>query len=529
MSINYIMIYQNPKLSFTEFHVNMVFGFLATPMCGFETWFEKNLRESQKSGKIERSGWTPVYRLPSGPDVVLQRIIDRDFYLKLMGKSPKGLSETDNSDISIIYPDLWKERESNQCKEIKVKLHFSLALKKSGAGALTITLSFDAKPDGLHYSTRDVLSALLLAPRTEYGLPLKGSSNSEYYKWDLELAKISPEIEKMLELGLSDPVVAKQIALPAEPLSNFSSAFKLFLLGMIALLKMTGSESAANKEDEINLLRWTEFSEIPENELQVAEKDENYRFEFPIYEGAIRDPQIPYMYVVGQVPKDMYLEAFAEEGLDYVETRRLRSKYTKDIGSILNRWLDSRNIPYASCDHLEQEGLTREGAFLSNYMNSMLFTTFSATTAITLQPSHEGDGGTEPPWQLPFEPAIHSILQFIEFSRMRWHQGISINRALDGLIDHAKEASERSIPALMQSLLEQRLKVARYMQNPITYRWDATVGSKVARYIDKQVIGELEEATLRKLALVKEIIVDRVDILRTQSVLRSLGEKLKED
>jgi len=504
----------------------MVYGFVATPkpsiqgQDSFVDWYKRNLEEAEKFRNIERSGWTPMYRLPGGPDVVLQRSI------------VEGPTDDDSSEIRISYPPFWREPDNSGTDELTASLKFSYALKESGAGALTITLSFQPRKEGgigRYYSTKDVLAALLLAPRTEYGLPKEGS---QVYDWFRELAEMFPVVEDWPNSPLSDRSVLKDLSLPAARLSNFSPAFNLFLFGMGALVRETQRNVSSEPNGRQNLLRWTEFGEPPAEfgEAAITEPDQetaqNRDCTYAIYAGARRDPQIPYMYVVGKMPREHYLEAFAEEGLDYMETRLLRSKFTKDIASVLNRWLDSRNIPYASCDHLEREGFTKHGAFVSNYMNSMLFTAFAGTAAITLQPCAEGDN---PVWELPFEPAVHSITRFIEYSRMRWHQGISINRALDDLISEARDAGADDMPKLLEVLMQLRLKVARYMQNPITYRWDATVGTDVARYIHERVIGELENSTMQKMDLVKEFMVDRLDVIKATRYAEMINERWSTD
>jgi hypothetical protein len=311
-----------------------------------------------------------------------------------------------------------------------------------------------------------------------------------------------------LEQTFNNSKIDRHVSKP-KLFSGFSPAFQLFLIGMA---HMTGNlADELDAENIIHRFKWSEF-----------DSDSS-----ALYGKMIRDPQIPYFYVIGKMPNDNYYEAFAqshEKEVDYSRYQELRttlrSYYTKDIASILNRWLIDTNIPYASYDQLEREDMIKEGSFLSHYMNSLLFTTFSGICALTLQPSGSTADKQTQPFEKPFEPAVHSILRFIEYSRMRWHQGISINRQLDKLVEDVRMAEGTAVVDAMRKLMELRLKVAKYMQNPITYRWDATVGTAVAKYIQEQVIEELETATERKLSLIKEVLMDRLDILQSQAIIQ---------
>jgi hypothetical protein len=529
-----------PRLEFTRFEVHLIYGFaLQTVEPLFDAWFENRLLRSIRKGEVDRSGWTPMYRLPAGSDAVVQeRLPYRD--------NSKG-ADARIRDIDFTPPSIWQQNtdEKNQPaeefadKHIRAEVDFSYALKKSGAGALTIRLKFRPETDSaVQFTTADVLTALLLAPRTEHGMPSQGVHDdtgrreSRSFNWVSELSQLSESamesVQENLQKSFDDPLVREHSVTP-DLTNDCSPAFKLFLLGMTRMIhnlaqSQQGASNQTIQDKKGNgLFSWSEFGS-PSTINQADRVTDS----FPIYHLAQRDPQIPYFYVVGVVPEHIYYDSFAQRpdsGFDYSSDRSLRSRFTKDIASILNRWLIDRNIPYVSYDQLEREDLIRNGAFLSHYMNSLLFTTFSGIAALTLQPAEESDPNktdTNSAKKLPFEPAIHSILRFVEYSRMRWHQGIGLNRALDELVDRARDAEGIGIRQVMRDLLELRLKVAKYMQNPITYRWDATVGTAVARYIHEQVIGELEAATTRKLSLIKEVLVDRLDILQSEAVFRAV-------
>jgi hypothetical protein len=279
---------------------------------------------------------------------------------------------------------------------------------------------------------------------------------------------------------------------------HFSCAFKAFICGMEKFI-----------EDADKCIEWTEFGDS-------------------LYGGSYSsDPQIPYIYVFGKAPSSIYMQAFLEQGLDFEIKRKVRSQFTKDIAAILGRWLVEKNIPYASADYWEKQGLIQDGAFRSHYMNSLIFTTFCGMVTFSLCPDLDRDGVDEvdiETMKLVFKPTSQSILRCLEFSRMRWHHVLWLNRELDKLTQYIiREVETRGIFPYLRILMDLRSQAAIYLEDPLVYLWDASVGSEIARFLHTSIIEHLDRETIRKLEMVKQLINDRLDIVKTEDFIKSIG------
>jgi hypothetical protein len=477
-------------LEFTQFKVQMIYGFITEPRKGSENWFEKFEKKvkSELNQATMRSGWTPMYRFKNQPTAVIQ--------YRLPG----------NQHYRITPPSIWDC--NGELSNISVEVKRWVSIRKDGAGALTLNF-FVNRTDNVH-SLNALLALLLLAPRTLFGI--ETSESSTEFNQKSELASLLPAV--------SFPPTAEQNSQPSiavlEPSwLNFSSAFKLFVNGMSVFLKET--------ENSLVWSELTEASNVSGDSIGTV----------PLYSDEVydSDPQIPYMYVLADAPFNQYQEAFLEEGMDFNEKRKAREKYTKDIAAILGRWLIGENIGFASADYWEARGLIKERSFRSLYMNSLVFTTFSGVVTFSLRPDisdecklpEKYDARDCRAMKLPFEPTSQSIIRCLEFSRMRWHHVLFLNRKLDNLIQEVVDgsATEKLSPKLAR-LMDLRRQAAIYLEDPFAYLWDATVGSELAKFLHTSIVEELEKSILRKLDMVKQLIEDRLEILKTKDFIDAL-------
>lgn len=128
--------------------------------------------------------------------------------------------------------------------------------------------------------------------------------------------------------------------------------------------------------------------------------------------------------------------------------------------------------------------------------------------------------------ELPLMPTRGSILRCLEFARMRWHSAISLNYYLDQLITDIVERknSEGILPA-METLIKLRLQAAIHLEDPLSYLWDATVGSEIARTLHSFIIEEIESTIFKKFEMAKRIMEEQVEILKTKDLLSLLEIK----
>jgi hypothetical protein len=97
------------------------------------------------------------------------------------------------------------------------------------------------------------------------------------------------------------------------------------------------------------------------------------------------------------------------------------------------------------------------------------------------------------------------------------------------LDDLVGKVIKRSDPAhfetLLENLTELRAEAASHFLDPLTYLWDATVGSEIAQYLQVNVIEEIEQECISKLQMVGDLIRDKRDVLRIRDLRDSLKAK----
>lgn len=480
---------------FTRLEVHLIYGFRAKPKKGWDAWFSSRLLNGKPR---RRAGWTPMYRYQGGPSAVLQ-------YDDFIDGQPMG-------PVDLLPPNTWKHLKQEHSRVVPVMLSITATVRRDGVGALTLTLTADARPDTL-YDIRDLLATMLIAPRTLCGMTSDENDDPEgelaYLAEELAVpetitSKMGPALKRSIEQGQQ----------------CFSSAFTLYLGGMAAMLEHTGGRLGWPVDKELELTEFSKSATSGQKSKEAGKESESK----PV---RILDTQVPYTYVFASTPYQLYKNAFLEEGGDFEKKRQVRKDYTNEIAAILGRWLVVENIPFTSTDYWEAQGLVKEGAFRSLYMNSLVFTTFSKMAAFSLHP----DMRTAPDnlqfdkiaMCIPFEPTRQSILRCLEFSRARWHHVISLNRKLDELIEEiVNRRSVSDVLPLRKDIVKLRSQAAIHFEDPLAYLWDATVGSEIAKFLHASIIERLEESTIRKLEMLDKLIEDRVDILKIRDFLNLL-------
>lgn len=466
------------KLKFSEFEVSMIYGFETEP---HTKNFFKTLTNNKKKfskGSI-RDGWSSTYQIHSETNQVIQRPCppatryEKDLkILEEKTKSPKWLSE-------------------NATLSGKISKFFTV--RKDGAGALTLTFKFN---ENTHYSTSDILRVLLLVSRTMHG------------KHENECSKVS---DKLSLSSLLTESANKSLTPPVKKsLKNLSLPFQLFVTTMLNSFETTNTD-------------W--------NEISLKRLESKKLTPSPIYDNLdfSTDPQIPYMFVFAKVSYEQYRNAFLEEGLDMKRKRVVREKYSKEIAAILGRWLNSHNIPFASGDYWEQRDAMKDSTFYSKYMNSLVFTTFSGLVTLSLYPDLDESEENKFNKQLmtkPIEVTHSAILRCLEFSRLRWHHAISLNRELDFLIkDIARSPKTGDFIPLLNRLITVEEKVGLHLEDPNSYLWDASVGSHIAEFLHQRVIEKIEDEITKKLEHVRNLLNDKLKMVRTIAYVNELLRK----
>ena len=450
----------NNQLKFLEFKVSFIYGFVTKPNNDTFDDFEKSLYDKNQGLKLIRDGWCSTYQIDSESNKFI--------HFKEPTKRNFKIPACDNDNEKSRY---WKFSK----RELSGVLNQYYVVKKDGTGAFTLEFDLN-KQDS--YNTSDILRILSLVPRT-----IKGNYSSE-------CTEVADDDMPKKPKTLSNT--------PDDCWDNLSFPFKIFVENMIK-----NSTTFSDSWDEIRLpgQRQKDFEGSPlYNELKFSS-----------------DPQIPYIYINAKIPHHLYKDSFLEQGLDMNKKRLNRQQYSKEIAAILGRWLNDNNIPYASGDYWELRELMKNGTFYSRYMNSLVFTTFSGLATLSLYPDIAGfDKQDHALVEKPIKITETSILRCLEFSRMRWHHAISINRELDNLIKKIVEKpNTKDFIPLLKKLIDLEETVALHLENPNSYLWDASVGSFIAEFLHSRVIENIEGELSKKLEHSRNLLDDKLKQTRT--------------
>ena len=443
-----------------------------------------------------QGGWSPMYRLVPDPGRVRE--------CKVWGGEGAPALTAD-----LRVPISWVKDAYLGPSTFPITILADFLVRRDGIGVLRLCVHAERRAD--LYTTGDVLALMLLPPRTidtKSLLLRSGDELSEIVMAGEDAKNLDEPPAELAEL-VSDAAATRI----RRHWSSFSAAYRLAILCVLEFLSADVFPDA--------VLAWEEFgAALPDD------GDEYDDVVAPLYapcpntasEGDpfLGDPQIPYMFVHGAVPFVDHRAAFMEEGNQPEPKRRDRGKYTKDIAAILGRWLTPKNIPMASSDYWTGRELLTEGAFRSQYMNSVVFTSFSGMATLCLEPDladvgyrklHDlGFSGFG--LNLPLQPTRESVIWCLSISRMRWHHVMTLNRQLDQVIALATSRRGPRMVKLIHWLADLRAEAALHLENPLGYMWDATVGSELAEFLQSAVIGELERSVERKIDMVRNLIQD---------------------
>lgn len=480
-----------PAFSVVDFEVHAVYGVhFENPSDNdlkekWDEWFESKKRGDSP---LVREGWTPIYR-------------DHCNTITTYLKTPDWCNN-----IEVEHPKLFGSQSS-----LNMKVSRSLTVREDGAAAVTIRLQANDKEK--EYKLDDILASLQLAPRIRIGKKLHKNYDNVYVQSSEEMATTSSEVYRFMaddHKTLSDTILIEHKIIDNlakkddHPLAEDKSPlFKLFL----GALKQIVSE----KPNPV----WSEFCNI--RSIRKEFKDKGYLSNelFPW----MGDSQIPYFVVFVTIPDSIYKEAFLETGAETQsrnKKKQSRQQYTRTLAAILLRWLSPKNAEYISIDFLQSlKLLDEDGIFVNQYMNSLSFVTYSSIGTLCIMPERDWKKRDE---KLdPQEATYGSILRCVELSRLRWHHAYRLNRSLDKLIkDVVDYCGVKGFERFLEELLDLRAEAALHFLNPLTYHWDATVGADIANFLQVDVIEDIENESLRKLEMVKELIHEKLDVLRAK-------------
>lgn len=483
-----------PVFDVLDFEVHAVYGAHLDIPCDEKSqkrwadWFDKHRRSSHPI----RAGWTPIYR-------------DHCSTVTVEINTPPWCSE-----IEVHHPEFFRRGSPhNETIQAPLKMQVSrrLTVRKDGVAAITIRLRADKRDTP--YSLADVLAPLLLAPRTISGIKLH--PDSVQVRAAEEMATTTGLLYKPTKNAdaKSAPALLDGLATPDK-----SPLFTLFLG---ALKEVVSAAPHPN---------WREFraSSSAGTEEKKGPTDESPQLP-PELLPWVGDQQIPYFVVLATLPGRIYNPAFLEEGAELQKQKmKARRAYTRPLAAILQRWLSPHNATYVSVDFLESLKLLRDGVFVNKYTNSLSFVTYSSTGTLCLRPelmNGHGHGELDPQ-----EATYGSILRCVELSRLRWHHALRLNGLLDNLTERLiRHNVTTGFDSFLAELMSIRAEAALHLLDPLTYQWDAAVGTDIAKFLQGDVIERIEDECLEKLNMVKELIHERLDVFRARAMRRELRPK----
>ena len=385
----------------------------------------------------------------------------------------------------------------------KVALSACILRKTNGGpGSLTIKLSIENQSQR-DFDVDTVLSILDLVPRTT----LEGPSYPE-----IEVGDSKHELLVELKRALSDSSVPP----------SFSPIFRFFH-GI-----MSAHQNGWNEYEKKHCYR--ESGGISGSKVD-KEMSMNSLGEWqPIYCSEARiDPQIPYIVVECFLSKEKYHEDFMGDG-------GRRSYYTKEIGCLLSRWLNSKNCDQLNTDYYSylyngnDEIIGKNDSFISRYRDKKTFILFSSLLTLILK----GDGyiaRDDEAIEAANKAAIYttnSVISYLEFSRVRLHNALWLNKQLDNLVAQVEKAKAerqaltRNMLNCKEKLNTLRINVAKSMNNPIFYMWDSVLGQEIPSLRVNKNVEKLEHDTIVKLNLISELITDKITFSQMEDFSRIL-------
>jgi len=448
-----------PKLEFEKIDISFIYGYV-----NYNLWKDTPLPKESNFNKM----WAPIYNINRSIDGFC---IQKD----LIADKPITIIPKNNSEIRIpakLSAQILRKRY-NDPKKIRDT--------DGGPGCLTIKISVENSPE---LNTNTIYDILNLVPRTSSCPKLSVIEGlEEYFN--------KPKI-KELEEYLNNSEKTKNI-------SNFSSIFKLF-------------RSLLYENQEC----WSELYLPPlekekcyENCLIKPNETRKCNRFYPFYDIESKiDPQIPYMLVEGFLPEKFYEKVFINNEDNSQEN------YTQEIGSLVGRWLNFENRSHVNTDYYSYyqdiDAIIEKdrNAFISRFRDKKTFGVLSSLLTLILKCdySDNDDAGNA------VELTTNAILSYLEFSRTRLHNALWLNKQLDRLVNEVdgKEKTSEILP-IKNKLNVLKIKVAKSMNNPISYMWDSVLGQEIPPLKINRNVEKLENDTIKKMELINELIVDKID------------------
>lgn len=477
-----------PEFNVLDFEVHAVYGaHFNIPIGkedGWAEWFETQKRSSESTSPI-RESWTPIYR-------------DHCSTVTVKIDSPLCCSE-----IEVHHPEFFsrgKPSKSIDPSPITMSVSRFLTIREDGVAAITIRLESNKRV--VPFTLADVLAPLFLAPRIINGIKLrpKGRKVNAREEW----ASARPEIYAATVNADTD---SPEALLDGLATSDKTVLFQIFLGTLKAIVSAIP-------------LDWREYR-AASNAIEQTGALQHVPEILPW----VGDQQVPYFVVLATLPGLIYKMAFLEEGVKVQKKKMIaRRQYTRSLAAIMQRWLSPHNARFVSIDYLESLNLLRDGAFVNKYTNSLSFITYTSTGTLCLRP--ELESGYSHGELDPQEATYGSILHCVELSRLRWHHALRLNRQLDELTARVIRHNVTSgFDVFLAELMNIRAEAALHLLDPLTYQWDAAVGSDIAEFLQGSVIERIENECIKKLEMVKELIHERLDLFRARAMRRELRPK----
>jgi len=424
-----------------------------------------NLYKSMEQPKDESNGfdkmWLPTYNLNHTTDGYYVQDLMKDKSIKIIGRSsPNGL----NAKLSA---HVLRKRYSQ----------ISPKDTNGGPGALTIKISIESPSKGT-LDSKTVYDIMNLVPKTST-LPQEELSKIEGLEY-LDKSEISGRV------------------------ARYSPAFRLFCNLLFENQKC-----------------WNELYFPPHEDCFEQCKSRCERFSSFYDQTSQTDPQIPYIFVEGFMPKEDFHKGFVDKNCD-------SSMYTKEIGCILERWMKAEHSNELNLDYYSKYGDNDEmidkekGVFINRFRDRKVITLFSSVATLLLKSEYDYGvflSGVEPPLL-----TTNSLSRYLQFSRAWVHNVLWLNKQLDKLINEIDE--QKTIGRMLPSknkLNALKVMVVKSMTSPIFYMYDSVWGQEIPTKKVSRNVKKLEEDTIKKLNLINELISDKIGVLQLSELHKSLN------
>jgi len=469
------------QFEFEHIDISFIYGYV-----NYNHRKSKSLEPPIESGF--KKMWAPIYNLNCSAYVIdnqeypeQKRPTDGFCLQDLITKHPiKIILKSDKDNQKVIIPaelsahilrkrfdeKLWKNLDDKNNRETD-----------GGPGSLTIKISIKKSQVDAFNIDAIILDILQLVPRYS-------------------------ESEKKFEIeGLENffkPLISDKVS------TNFSPIYQLFCNLLYENQKC-----------------WSELFIPPDKGCANPRCNQCATF-YPFYDFTSKiDPQIPYMVLEGFLPKDVYEKGYMSKGRD-------NSKYTNEIACLMGRWLDSNNIAdidrnYYRHNNDSEKIIKKDGkdSFISQFRDKKTFIIFSSLLSLILKCKHNDDVKDK-----VVELTTNSVISYHEFSRIRLHHALWLNKQLDKIVDEVGEQkTTKEILVSKNKLNTLKVTVAKSMNNPISYMWDSVLSQEIPSLKINRNVEKLENDTIQKLNLISELISGKIQNSQISDFVEAVERK----